>query len=440
MLSQRENELVVRTGPSTPSGELMRRYWIPALLSRELSAADCPPVRVKLLGERLVGFRDTQGRVGILDEFCAHRRASLFLGRNEECGLRCVYHGWKFDIEGNCLDTPNEPPELDFKHKIHLKAYPTVETGGVIWAYMGPRDKMPAAPKFEWTQVPETHRHVSKVWEECNWLQAMEGGLDSAHTAFLHRKLTADSSKQGISPKSYKVRAMAPKLEIDLTDYGYMYASVRSLAEGDYVRIYHYVMPFHQLRSFQLGGGGVGEKRPIIKGHMWVPMDDENCMVYNWTYSFGDDSLREEDRIEKGIGNGPDDVDFANNFRKKRHKDNNWLIDRDAQKVASYTGIFGTNTQDHAIQESMGSIVDRTQEHLGSTDRAIIMARRLILKAANTVKEGGSPPGLDPDYYSIRAIEKVLPTGTNWREALKKEINGPENVQMVNDRVDWASP
>jgi len=440
MLSERENELVVRTGPGTPLGKLMRRYWIPALLSRELSAADCPPVRVKLLGERLVGFRDTQGRVGILDEFCAHRRASLFLGRNEKCGLRCVYHGWKFDVEGNCLDTPNEPPELDFKHKIHLKAYPTVETGGVIWAYMGPRDKMPAAPKFEWTQVPETHRHVSKVWEECNWLQAMEGGLDSAHTAFLHRKLTADSSKQGISPKSYKVRAMAPKLEIDLTDYGYMYASVRSLVEGDYVRIYHYVMPFHQLRSFQLGGGGVGEKRPIIKGHMWVPMDDENCMVYNWTYSFGDDPLREEDRIEKGIGNGPEDVDFANNFRKKRNKDNNWLIDRDAQKVASYTGIFGTNTQDHAIQESMGSIVDRTQEHLGTTDRAIIMARRLILKAANTVKEGGSPPGWDPDYYSIRAIEKVLPTGTNWREALKKEINGPENVQMVNDRVDWASP
>ncbi len=141
----------------------MRRYWVPALLSEELPESDCPPVRVKLLGENLVAFRDTNSRVGLLDEFCAHRRASLFLGRNEECGLRCIYHGWKYDVEGNCVEMPNEPPESNFKDKIHLKAYPTVEMGGVVWAYLGPEERKPQLPTFDWTVVSESHRYVSKT-------------------------------------------------------------------------------------------------------------------------------------------------------------------------------------------------------------------------------------------------------------------------------------
>src|SRR3984893_2771589 len=177
MLTREENELVTRVGPGTPMGDVLRRYWIPALMSRELPEADCPPVRVKLLGEKLVAFRDSQGRIGLVDEFCPHRRASLWFGRNEESGLRCIYHGWKFDVEGKCLEQMNEPEP--FCHKVRLTAYPTTEIGGGVWAYMGPRDKMPAPPAFEWTQVPETHRHVSKVWEECNWLQALEGGIDN---------------------------------------------------------------------------------------------------------------------------------------------------------------------------------------------------------------------------------------------------------------------
>src|SRR5215813_5823050 len=171
MLSQRENELVVRTGPSTPLGELMRRYWIPALLSRELSAADCPPVRVKLLGERLVGFRDTQGRVGILDEFCAHRRASLFLGRNEKDGLRCVYHGWKFDVEGNCLDMPNVPLHQQFSPRVKAKAYRTAERNGLVWVYMGMRAEAPPLPGIEATLLPEEDINIRCTQRECNWLQ-----------------------------------------------------------------------------------------------------------------------------------------------------------------------------------------------------------------------------------------------------------------------------
>jgi phenylpropionate dioxygenase-like ring-hydroxylating dioxygenase large terminal subunit len=421
MITKEENELLTRTGPGTPMGNVIRRYWVPAVLSSELPEPDCPPVRVMLLGERLVAFRDSSGRIGLLDEFCAHRRASLFLGRNEEHGLRCLFHGWKYDAEGNCVDMPNEPPETNFKDKIHLKAYPTVEMGGVVWAYLGPKNKMPLPPKFEWTQVLDSHRHVSKTWEECNWLQALEGGLDTVHVSFLHRALSADTTKPATS--GYWLWSTAPKLEVELTDYGYLYASIRSKgAEGSYVRTYHYVMPFHQLRPHQFSAGGRGPRRPIIPGHVWVPMDDKNCMVYNWVYSFGEEPLNEDDRLERSTGNGPGYVDPKANFRKLRNKDNDWLIDRKVQKTETFSGIEGINTQDHAIQESMGPIVDRTQEHLASTDRAIFAARRLLLQAVKTVQEGKDPPGLGPSYYRIRAIEEILPNGDLWGEALKDKI------------------
>src|SRR5579885_1794102 len=179
MLSQDENELITRVGPGTPMGEVFRRFWLPAMLSSELTEPDCPPVRLRLLGEDLVAFRDTNGRPGVLAAHCPHRGASLYFGRNEECGLRCVYHGWKFDVEGNCLDQLNEPPENQFKQHIHLTAYPTVELGGIVWAYMGPPERMPPPPKFAWTQVPEARRHVTKVIQECNYLQALEGGIDT---------------------------------------------------------------------------------------------------------------------------------------------------------------------------------------------------------------------------------------------------------------------
>ena len=158
MLSREENERITQVGPETPMGQTLRRYWIPALMSRELPEPDCPPVRVQLLGESLVAFRDSEGQLGLLDELCPHRLASLYFGRNEECGLRCVYHGWKFDVEGRCVDMMNEPAENDFKHKITTTAYPTIDMGGIIWAYMGPAELQPPPPKFAWTQVPETHR------------------------------------------------------------------------------------------------------------------------------------------------------------------------------------------------------------------------------------------------------------------------------------------
>ena len=421
MLTYEENALVTKTGSGTPMGEAMRRYWMPALLSRELPEPDCPPVRVQLLGERLVAFRDTQGRIGLLDEFCPHRRASLWLGRNEESGLRCVYHGWKFDVAGTCVEQMNEPEDCSFAHKIRTTAYPTLELGGVIWAYMGPREKTPPPPSFEWTQVPESHRHVSKVVEECNWLQALEGGIDTSHAPILHRTISATTSKAGVPLLGPLVRGKAPTLEVDVTDYGYRYAGVRPLEDGQsYVRTYHYVMPFTQIRPQQFRIPGSGE-RPKIAGHFWVPMDDEHCMVWNWVYSFRDEPLTEEDRLERGSGNGPDHVDQTT-FRSLRHKGNNWLIDRQVQKTDTFSGIDGINTQDRAVQESMGPVVDRSKEHLGPADRAIIVARRLLLQAIKTVSEGGDPPGTDTSYYQARAIERILPQGVAWRDALLPEM------------------
>jgi len=237
MLSREENERVTRVGPGTPMGQTMRRYWLPALLAWELPEPDCPPVRVKLLGEELVAFRDSRGRIGLLDERCPHRQASLFLGRNEDCGLRCVYHGWKFDVEGRCVDMMNEPAEVEFSRKIRTGSYPTVEAGGIIWAFLGPPDQRPPLPHFAWTQAPPTHRHVSKVIQESNWLQGLEGGIDTSHVPILHRVLTVDSARPGFKPGDPFVRGKAPTLELDVTDYGYRYAGLRPLDGGDIHRL-----------------------------------------------------------------------------------------------------------------------------------------------------------------------------------------------------------
>jgi nitrite reductase/ring-hydroxylating ferredoxin subunit len=419
MLSREDNELLTRTDAGTPMGETLRRYWIPALLCSELPDPDGEPVRVKLLGEQLVAFRDTSGRVGLVDEFCPHRAASLWFGRNEDNGLRCVFHGWKFDVEGNCLDQMNEPEELQFCHKVRLKAYPTVETGGVVWAYMGPRDKRPELPKFEWACVPDSHREISKTWEECNWLQALEGGIDTSHAPILHRNIRLDPENYGIGLDTLRIRGKAPRLEVDVQDYGYVYAGLRDQPDGNvYVRAYHYVMPWTQIRAHQIQGGGYQEFLPLVRGHMWVPMDDENCMVYNWIYSFGQEPLTDTARaLEAGSGR-----EVQANFRKVANRDNNYFFDRQRQRTQNFSGIVGVNIQDHAIQESMGPIVDRSHEHLGPADKAVITARRLLLDAVRTVQNGGDPPGLGPSYHTIRAIERLLPPDVSWREELAAEL------------------
>ena len=422
VLSRVENDRLTQVGVGTPMGETLRRYWLPALLSDEVPEPDCPPVRVRLLGEDLVAFRDSSGQVGLLEEFCPHRRTSLFLGRNEEGGLRCVYHGWKFDKSGDCLHMMNEPEDSDYHTKVKAISYPVVEMGGVAWAYMGPTDRQPAPPRFEWTQVPDSHRLISKNRQECNWLQALEGGIDTAHAPILHRRITTATNRPGIGVDTPFVTGKAPKVEGDRTDYGYRYAGVRELeGEGkNFIRAYHYVLPFHQMRPQQFGLSG-GTTRTMIAGHCWVPIDDENSMVFNWLYSYGDEPLSDADRdIERQLGRGPEDLD--ENYRAKRNRDNDWMIDRKVQKHETFTGIEGINTQDQAVQESMGSIVDRSSENLAASDMAIVIARRMLLGAAETVADGGDPPGLSESYYKLRAIDCVLPEDAIWQEALADQM------------------
>jgi len=425
MLSREDNELVTRVGPGTPMGNAMRRYWIPALLSQEIPAPDCPPARVRLLGEDLVAFRDSNGSIGLLDELCPHRRASLYFGRNEECGLRCVYHGWKFDVSGACVDMMNEPEENDFKHKVRMTAYPTCELGGIIWAYMGPVEHMPPLPKFAWTQVASNQRHVTKVIQECNWLQGLEGGIDTSHAPIMHRLLSETSKRGGFKPSSPFVRGKAPKLVVDITNYGFQYAGIRPLGESEmHIRTYQFILPFHQIRPSKSETG-----LQLDAGHIWVPMDDETSAVYNWGYC-PDGPLTDEDRLERGLGNGPMHVDPVT-FRSKANRANNYLLDRLVQKEESYTGIDGINVQDRAIQESMGKIVDRSKEHLGPADKAIIQARKLLREAVKAVEAGTTPAGLGTTYYALRAHEAVLPRDADWRREMTPEMQKDAILQTV---------
>ena len=330
-----------------------------------------------------------------------------------------MFHGWKYDFSGQCVDMPNELPENDVKEKVRVPAYPTLELGGVIWAYMGRKEQQPPPPNFEWTRQPETHLHVSKGVQECNWLQALEGGIDSIHTSFLHRLLSGDRAGLG----GLRAQATAAKLDVQTTPYGYTYASIRPLGDdkGNYVRTYHYVMPNHQIRAIQEFTPDGSMKKFKMAGHMWTPIDDENCMTWNWYYSL-DVPLEEQERDEAFWGNGPQFVDASNGFRSYLNKRNQWGIDRNVQKHETFTGIEGVNQQDRAVQEAMGPIVDRHKERLSQTDKAIVAARELLLDAVKTVADGGNPPAVDDSYYDIRAIEQLLPVDVYWLDALRDRM------------------
>jgi phthalate 4,5-dioxygenase len=413
------NERLTRVGPGTPMGEVMRRYWIPACLSEEMDGPDSPPIRVRLLGEDLVAFRDSSGEVGLVAAYCAHRLAPLFYGRNEECGLRCVYHGWKFDTQGNCVDMPSEPPYSKFRLRVSIKAYPTYEAGGMIWTYMGPTREMPAPPDYEWLRVPPTHARVSKNGLHCNWLQALEGGIDTAHSSFLHNNDIADG-------QLLRNLDTHPTLDVDINDYGFIYAGIRHISEDQsYVRIYQFLMPFHQIRPQLVDLSGRPRRVPSLDGHMWVPIDDENSMLYTMKYTPNDATAisdeswwADEDRSGRGAHHM-----IPGTYWTKKNPSNDYLVDRELQRSKTFTGIVGIGTQDQALVEGMGGIVDRSKEALGSTDRAIQSCRQLLLEACEDVAAGRPLRGTNPDSYrGTRGAELVIARGTPWRDAAKELI------------------
>ncbi|WP_326701363.1 Rieske 2Fe-2S domain-containing protein [Streptomyces sp. NBC_01754] len=410
------NERLTRVGAGTPMGEVFRSYWIPAVLAADIASPDSPPVRVRLLGEDLVAFRDSAGDVGLLDAYCPHRRAPLFFGRNEECGLRCVYHGWKFDVHGNCVDAPSEPPESQFRFRVGTLSYPTHEAGGIVWTYMGPVDRMPEPPDYEWMRAPSTHRGVSQANEPCNYLQAVEGGIDTAHSSFAHNNDLSNTSH---------LRALDthPRLEVDVTGHGFTYASLRRVGGGRiYLRTYQFAMPSTQIRGGLITWQGEPASYPVLHGHIWVPIDDENTAVYNFAHSADPGQPMEPgwfEEHEDEMGRGP--RHFADGTHwLVRHPGNDYLIDREVQRTQTFTGVEGVNTQDYAIQTGMGRIVDRSKEALGSTDLAISTARRLLLEAADEVAEGRPARGSDPaSHRGVRAGDILMDATQDWREMSK---------------------
>jgi phthalate 4,5-dioxygenase oxygenase subunit len=417
MLRKEQNDLLTQTGPATPMGVMFRSYWIPALLSEELPANDCPPVRVKLLSESLLAFRDSQGRYGLISEFCAHRGVSLWFGRNEEGGIRCAYHGWKYDVTGQCIDVPSEPSENGFCQRIKLTSYPLVEQGGVLWTYMGPAQKQPPLPQFEFSLVPPAQTYTSKRWQECNWLQAMEGGIDSSHVSFLHRgNLNSDPLFKGAKGNQYNLNDSKPVFEVVPSEGGLFIGARRNAEQGNYYwRITPWVMPCFTMVPPR------GDHP--VHGHFWIPIDDENC----WAWSFDYHPVRAlspEELKAMRDGKGVHVATIPGTYLPLANKGNNYLMDRAAQKAGrAYSGIDGIGMQDASLQESMGPIADRTKENLSSTDNGIVMARMRLMKAAMALADKGTvPPGVDPAHHRVRSAAVILAPDRPFSQASKDAL------------------
>ncbi len=415
MLSAEDNAVLTQSGSETPMGKVFRCYWMPALLSRELPEPDCPPLRVKLLGEDFVAFRDTEGRVGIVEPRCPHRGANLFFGRNEECGLRCTYHGWKFDVDGSCVDTPTVPEDVArrLRPKACIRALQVREWGDLVWAYLGEGDA-PELPQFEFATVPESHRFVSKKLQQCNWAQACEGGLDTAHFSYLHAgmrdgervglhqvrgsrfpRTQGDNEPPSIARFRWLVEDAMPQFTVLQHPAGLVIGAARQPDDDQlYWRITQFLMPNHSLAP-----GSFPENTNL--GNTWVPIDDTSCWIYCYAWRT-DRPLT--DRERNGYDNGA--AIFAEvdeHYVPLRNRDNDYLIDRKLQREDSYTGIVGISEQDAGIQDSQGLIADRTRELLGQTDLGVVRFRQMMLTAAKDVAAGDAPHGLNSPAAS-RAV------------------------------------
>jgi phenylpropionate dioxygenase-like ring-hydroxylating dioxygenase large terminal subunit len=424
MLSIDENELLCQVGPGTPMGNLMRQYWIPALKSDELPSPDCPPIRTRLLGENLIAFRVTSGAVGFIANSCPHRGASLFFGRNEEEGLRCVYHGWKFDVDGNCVDMPSEPAESNFKSKVKATTYAAKERNGVIWAYMGPRETPPALPDLEANMLGDGQYNVSKTQRECNWMQALEGDIDTVHSSFLHHGAETPET-EGTADLKYKTGDRAARYIVAETEFGNCYGAYRPAEDDQYYwRIANFLFPFYTMvPSSPLDSG------PSVR--LWVPLDDGHTMYWSMSgrsrNAVGGSAtrarLRGETPPEPATQYVPHTSDWLGRYRLAGNRDNDYMINRDVQRSdkseKGYTGLASIFLQDQAITESMGPIYRRQNEHLGTSDSMIIRVRRRLINAAKALRDNGTvPPGAEtPEVYRQRSGWVILPRGADWLEA-----------------------
>ena len=425
MLSKEDNELLTRVGPGTPMGTVFRRYWIPALLSRELPEPGAPPVRVRLLGEDLVGFRDGKGKVGLIAEKCAHRRASLYYGRTEEAGLRCIYHGWQYDTAGNIIDTPAEPTESMIKYFVKQVAYPCVEVNGVIMTYMGPEEKQPLLPNFEWFTLPQDHVWVGdKYWNENNWLQGVEGDCDSSHFDYLHRvanrKNTVGESLELADGFGHNL-----EWEIETGPWWIKTAAIRRpAATADtlkYVRVNAYALPCIGLPPTAPPVNGISDGFQVV---YQTPADD----YHTWRLDIHTRRSQPYPQRRHSEGGGADWPELAGmpavgpDWKKTANKSNDYFINREAQKRSVFSGIpFGAHTQDAVVTESMGPISDRENEHLGLCDTEPIAMRKMLLQVVRDVMDGKDPPGVafrpeDNQFDGFAVVHATLPNEIPWQD------------------------
>lgn len=414
MLTQEENELLCRVSTEAPMGQLMRRHWQPICLIEEVAEADGTPVKARILGEDLVVFRDTKGRVGVMDEYCPHRRASLVLGRNEDCGLRCLYHGWKIDVEGNVTEMVSEPANSEFIHKVKHKAYPTHEWAGFIWAYMGPKETMPEFVPPVWAPNDQVQVTIAKAVLPCNWAQILEGAIDSAHSSSLHSSdmvpARVDSAQATgdvwLRPSTDK----APRLQIEHTSYGFRYAAIRrpitNPVKNDYVRTTVFVAPSTAL---------IPPNNLYNVANINVPVDDENTVFYFIAWGHPDttpDTSEWREFLGQQVG-----VDLDQYYRPLRNWDNRFWQDRQLMKEGNFTGITGFPNQDVAMWITMGAIADRTQERLGASDLAIVEFRKRMIEAVHSFTSGGAAIGTGdlsiPAH--ICSYQAIIPKTSDWK-------------------------
>lgn len=420
MLSTELNEILTRVGPGTPMGELFRRFWLPALVSSELEGPESGPVRLRILCEDLIAFRDSSGRVGIIEAFCSHRRAPLYFGRNEHDGIRCVYHGWKFDVTGQCIDVPNVPDPRQaeaLKRNCGIAAYRTREAGGIIWVHMGSNEA--EFPEFEWTSLPQGHNYAARWLQRSNYAQGMEGEIDSSHISYLHQYQKAPAE---FITDDTLAQDRSPVITLRETDCGFLYGSRRIFNDEYYWRVTQWMAPMYSAiprynadPDAAFTGGG----------RCWVPIDDNHTTTFCYNYRVDRAHTKEEiakfntgfffpPRMKAGVFELPDGQRI-DTFLPEANRENDYLLDREMQKTVNFTGIWGVNEQDRALQESMpGSgrgargISDRSREHLVSSDVAIVTARKRLIKMAQDLANGIEPElATRGDAYAIRAIAKV---------------------------------
>jgi phthalate 4,5-dioxygenase oxygenase subunit len=428
MLSQQDNETLVRVGPGTPMGQLMRQYWLPFLKSADVTS-DGPPHRVRLLGEDLVAFRDSGGRVGLVDHACPHRGAPMVFARNEDNGIRCIYHGWKFGVDGRCQEMPAEPADSPMCKRMTIKAYPVRERNGILWTYMGPDlESPPPLPDVEWNLVPESQCVVSLRVQECNWLQALEGAVDSAHAAILHGRRdggTINQWRQG--------QDLVPSFEIQPHDAGISIAARRNDGvERNYVRVNQFLMPFWTLVPPQT-------QYPELSGHAWVPIDDEHTLALMFSYTpdqpFYEKSRKVFKEGHKGRETGhhsdgayepqPPTVPFPK-YWSRFNRGNAYQFSHELQRLYN-AGMPGLWMEDAACQSGVAPIYDRTKEHLGTTDAGIARVRRMLLDHARKLGQGERPASAAmPESFMVRAVSITIPAGGDWaalgKEPMKAEL------------------